>query len=96
MNPRLIYSEKIKSKRTEILFIALTLLFTLLFAWRVAARYFDYLAGIFLFFFVIFLFYSINYRTLTIRLTLESLKLTFGIFTWTIPMSNIGDIQPIS
>ncbi len=94
MNTPLIYSEKLSSKRTEFLFIALTLLFLLLFVWRVIAESVDSLAGIFLFFFVVFLFYVLNYRTLLIRLTSESLKLSFGIFTWTIPLNNVDKIQP--
>ena len=35
------------------------------------------------------LFYSLNYRTLKIQLTSETLQLTFGIFTWKIAISNI-------
>jgi len=94
MNTHLIYSEKLSSKRTELLFIALTLLFLLLFVWRVMAGGVDSLACIFCFFSVLFLFYSLNYRTLVIRLTSESLKLLFGIFTWTIPLNNVDSILP--
>ena len=94
MSAHLIYTGKVNSKRTEFLFIALTLLFFLLFIRRVIATSADFLAGIFLFFFCFFLFYSINYRTLIIRLTSESLRLSFGIFTWTISLNNVGDIQP--
>jgi Ca2+/Na+ antiporter len=94
MTALLIYSEKVRSKRTEFLFIALTLLFSFLFIWRVEAKSLDILAGIFLFFFIVFLFYSLNYRTLVIHLTSESLKLSFGIFAWTIPLNNVGEIQP--
>lgn len=94
MDTDLLYSEKLSSKRTELLFIALTLLFLLLFVWRVMAGGVGFLADIFLFFFICFLFYSLNYRTLVIRLTSESLKLSFDIFTWTIPLSNVGEIQP--
>jgi hypothetical protein len=94
MNTRIMYNEKLSSKRTEILFIALTLLFLLLFVWCVMGRGLDFLASILLFFCVIFLFYSLNYITLVIRLTAESLRLTFGIFSWSIPLSNIGAIQP--
>jgi len=89
-----LYSEKLSSKRTELLFIAFTMLFLLLFIWRVIAGSIDFLAGIFLFFFVFFLFYSLNYRILVIRLTSESLKLSFGIFTWTVLLNNVGEIQP--
>lgn len=89
-----LYSEKLSSKRTELLFITLTMLFLLLFIWRVIAGSIDFLAGIFLFFFVFFLFCSLNYRILVIRLTSEFLKLSFGIFTWTILLNNVGEIQP--
>jgi hypothetical protein len=94
MNTHLVYSEKLRSKKTEILFITLTLLFLFLFIWRVTAGSVDFLADIYFFFFVCFLFYSLNFRTLVIRLTSESLKLSFGIFTWTIPLNNVGEIQP--
>ena len=93
MNAPIIYNERVMSKKTELLFIALTLLFLLLFIWRVMAGSLNLLAGIFLFCFCFFLFYSINYRTLIIRLTSEVLKLSFGIFTWTIPLSNIRQCQ---
>lgn len=94
MNTHILYYEKISSKRTEFLFVALTLLFLSLFVWRVMGSSVDFLAGIFFFFCGVFLFYSVNYRTLIIRLTSESLLLTFGIFTWTISLDNIADIQP--
>jgi hypothetical protein len=93
MSAHLLYSEKLSSKRTELLFIALTLLFLSLSIWRWMDGKFDFLAGLFLIFFVIFLFYALNYRTLVIRLTSEFLKLSFGIFTWTIPRYNIGEVQ---
>ena len=89
----LIYTEKISSNKTEALFLALTLLFLLLLIWRVSAGSLDALAGAFLFFLVIFFFYSVNYKTLIIRLTSESLKLTFGIFTWTVPLDNIEECR---
>jgi hypothetical protein len=89
MNDNLLYHERVTSNRTEILLLALAALFFLLLAWRVNADGLDVLAAVFLFFFVVFLFYSVNYRTLIIRLTPESLKLTFGIFTWTVALDNI-------
>ena len=93
MNDQLLFNEKVVSKRTEILFVALALLFLLLLTWRIISAGQDLLATILLFFFCIFLFYSLNYRTLIIRLTAESLKLSFGIFSLTIPLSNVGDCQ---
>jgi Ca2+/Na+ antiporter len=84
-----VYYEKISSRKTEWLFIALTILFLLLFIWRMAVSGWNVVSSVLLVFAVVFLFYSINYRTLVIHSTPESLKLTFGVFTWTVPFSNI-------
>jgi hypothetical protein len=89
MQDNLIYKEKISSNRTEALFVLLTTLFFLLMIWRVNSSGWDFLSIVFLFFLGIFLFYSLNYRTLAICLTPDALKLTFGIFAWTIPADNI-------
>jgi hypothetical protein len=91
MTDDLIYHERVSSNRTEALFLALTLLFLLLFLWRVTAGSLDLLAVIFLCFFGLFLFYSVNYRTLLIRLTAESLNLIFGLFTWKVPLDNVEE-----
>jgi len=93
MTDELIYNERISSNRTEALFLALTVLFFLLFIWRVNAGSLDVLAAVFFCLFSLFLFYSANYRTLIIRLTSESLKLTFGIFTWRVPLDNIEECR---
>ena len=85
----LLYTERVSSKRTEMLFVVLTLLFFTLLIWRVTARGLDILVLVFLCIFAFFFFYALNYRTLTIRLTTRSLKLTFGIFTWNVPLDNI-------
>jgi len=85
----LIYHERVSSNRTEGLFLALMSLCFLLFLWRVIAGYLDVFAAICFCFFGVFLFYSVNYRTLLIRLTTESLSLTFGIFTWEVPLENV-------
>jgi Ca2+/Na+ antiporter len=91
MNDDLLYHERITSNRTEGLFLALTILFFLLLVWRVSADGWDVLAAVFFCFFGFFLFYAVNYRTLIIRLTSESLKLTFGIFTWTVALDDIEE-----
>jgi hypothetical protein len=83
------YSERLSSKRTEALFVGLTLLFGLLAIWRVSARGLDGLVIIFLCGFILFLFYSLNYRVLLIRLTTERVELRFGIFTWRTSVTNI-------
>jgi hypothetical protein len=85
----LLYSESLSSRRTEALFLALMSLFFLFFLWRTVVWGMDALAVVLLCFFVLFLFYSLNYRTLTIRLTAQSLKLTFGIFTWVVSLENV-------
>jgi hypothetical protein len=93
MTDEIIYNERVSSNRTEALFLALTILFFLLLVWRVNAGSLDILAAAFFGLFSLFLFYSVNYRTLTIRLTQESLKLTFGIFTWTVPLDNVEECR---
>ncbi len=93
MKNELLYTERLSSNRTLLLFVALTLVFLLLALWRMDARGMDALAIVLLVFCGVFLFYSINYRTLVIHLMSESLKLKFGIFTWTVPLGNIEDCR---
>ncbi len=88
-NEKNIYDENLSSSRTTALFVFLTLIFLLLLLWRMFTTGLDFLTIIFFLFSGIFLFYSLNYRKLTIQLTPDSLKLTFGIFHWTVPMDNI-------
>lgn len=89
----LIYTEHISSTRTEALFLALTALFAWLSVRRAQARRRDLLSTAFRCFCAVFLFYSVNYRTLIIRLTPEALKLKFGIFTWVVPLANIEECR---
>jgi Ca2+/Na+ antiporter len=93
MTDNFIYDERVSSNRTELLFLALMALFASLSIWRVNVGGLDVLAIIFLCLFGMFLFYSLNYRTLVIRLTSESLTLTFGIFTWKVPLDNVEDCR---
>jgi hypothetical protein len=90
MTAKLIYSEELSSTRTQILFVALTVLFGALALWRIRAARASRLAGLFLFFAAFFLFYVLNYRTLVIRLTPATLKLHFGLLTWTVPLDNVA------
>jgi len=85
-----VYLERISSVRTQALFLALTLLCGLLGIWRISAAGFDTLAVILLCFAGIFLFYTLNYRALTIQITPQALKLKFGVFTWTERSDNIA------
>jgi hypothetical protein len=88
MNEHIVYQERVSSNRTEVLFLALTIIFFVLLIWRRSAAGLDTFAAVF-FFFVVFFFYSMNYRTLIICLSSESLKLKFGLFTWTVALVNI-------
>ena len=92
-NDSLVYKERVSSNWTTVLFLALTILFLWLHFWRVNSAGRDILATVFLCLGVFFLFYSVNYRTLIIRLTHESLKLKFGIISWTVPLENVGDCR---
>jgi hypothetical protein len=89
----ILYNERISSNKTEALFLVLTLIFSLLLIWRMRVSGLDALAVVFLCFANFFLFYSLNYKVLVIQLTSEDLKLTFGIFTWKVPLQNIADCR---
>ncbi len=89
----LIYEERVTSRRTEALFFALTILFLLLFIWRVKTIGPDVYASVVFCLFGLFLFHSVNYRTLIIRLTKDTLKLQFGIFSWTVFLDNIEECR---
>lgn len=84
-----LYHERLTSNKTEALFLALTILFLVLCSWRLNINGIDTWAVVFLLFSIIFLFYSVNYRTLIIHLEPQALKLKFGLFTWTVALSNI-------
>jgi hypothetical protein len=84
-----VYRERISSKWTEALFLVLSLLFLLLLLWRLNYTGLDIFAVIFGFFLLLFSFYSGNYRTLEIKLTTESLILSFGMFKWIVSVNNI-------
>jgi hypothetical protein len=91
MNDKLLYEESITSNRTEVLFIFLTLLSSFYYIGRVKAGKRDILATISLFITILFLFYSLNFRTLIIRLTSKFLTLKFGLFSWAVRLDNIVD-----
>lgn len=88
------YHERVTSNRTEALFLGLAFGFFLLFVRRASGRGLDTWGAVLLCGFAFFLFYSLNYRVLTIRLTAETLQLKFGLFVWVIPLSNIEACYP--
>jgi len=93
------YYERVSSKRTQSLFLVLSLLFLGLLLGRVKIRRAkgagrDRLANILAGASLFCLFYTLNYRTLIIWLTPETVQLRFGLFTWKIAMDNIDDCFP--
>ncbi len=94
MNLRELYEERVSSTRTEALFVALTLIPLALFAWRVPSAGLDGWSAFLLVVTAMFLFYSLNYRTLVIRVSADVLRLRFGLFEWTIPLHNIEGCTP--
>jgi hypothetical protein len=88
-NEQLLYIEQVSSPLTEKFFAGISSLFFLLFIWRLAARKRTAVTRIFLLLGGFFFFYTLNYRTLTIRLTAAGLRLQFGLFSWFIPRDNI-------
>jgi Ca2+/Na+ antiporter len=90
MNQDIVYRERISSTRTEVLFLVLTVIFLSLLAWRLASGSLDVLTVAFGALFIFFLFYTVNYRTLEIWITSKELNLSFGIFTWNVPLDNVA------
>lgn len=90
MDDSICYTETISSKQTEDLFIALTLIFGGLCTRRASKKGLDAFAFVFGGLCLAFLFYAMNYRVLTIRLTQKALQLKFGMITWTEPYENIA------
>ena len=84
-----VYEERVSSSRTQALFSGLTILFFVLLVWRVSMVSLDAVSVVFFCISIFFLFNSLNYKTLVIRITSEALKLKFGIFAWTIPLDNV-------
>ena len=93
MKDELLYEEVLSSDRTEALFLGLMLLFALLSIRRVKTAGRDALAVVFFTLAGLFFFYVLNFRVLRIRLTDQALSLTFGIFTWTVPLENIAGCE---
>jgi hypothetical protein len=92
MDPNDAYHEQLRSGTTESLFVGLMLTGLLLFLWQLLAGGSIWLIGLFLLVFLLFLFYSLNFRTLTIHMTSTNLVLKFGMFTWEIPVDNIEQV----
>ena len=84
-----IYNETLSSARTHSLFVTLTIVCLSLSTWRWFVSGLSAWSVVLTIFFAFFLFYSLYYRALKIRITPETLQLTFGIITWKVAISNI-------
>jgi hypothetical protein len=83
------YEERVSSRRTDAVWVGLTIIFLALLVWRTTTTGFGILATVFFCLFCLFLFYALNYRTLIIRMTADSLVLRFGVFRWVVPWHTI-------
>lgn len=83
------YNEDVRSFKTTLLFIALANIFLGIFIWRVLAVGFSAFPSICLFFSIFFGLYVLNYRTLKIKITDQTLSLKFGVVRWRISLDNI-------
>ena len=90
MTPETVYEERVSSARTEALFVGLAVLFLALFGVRVRGSEWGFVAGLFLVLSCLFLFYAVNYRTLVIRITSETLHLRFGVFSLAVPWDSVA------
>ena len=84
-----LYSEKIRSNITSLLFLFLALIFFALFAWRFSVVGYRFVPGLYAFFGLFFCFYVINFRELEISITDQTLQLKFGVIGWSSNIENI-------
>jgi hypothetical protein len=89
----LVYEERVTSRRTTALFLSLALLCSLVFAARLRAGSPGIIGAASLCLGVFFLFYVLNYRTLTVTITADALRLSFGVFHWTVPIEDLAGCQ---
>lgn len=85
----ILYRESLSSRRTQGLFIALSILFGALFIWHYIIAGFYFLSTLFLVISLFFLFYVLNYRVLHITITQHTFSLNFGLFRWRTRIENI-------
>ncbi len=93
MAAEIIYQEVVSSRKTSLFFLALAAEALAFSAWRLQARRAGWITRVSLFFGALFSFYTINYRELRIRLDDDSLRLKFGVFSWSVPLANVADYR---
>ncbi|MBN1267835.1 MAG: hypothetical protein JXA25_20255 [Anaerolineales bacterium] len=90
MNTEKLYMEKVTSFKTGMLFLNLSIFSSALALWRLQRTSPDTLVVIFLLITTMFLFYTLNYRTLLITITNKEVTLQFGLFRWHMPLNTIA------
>ena len=93
MAAEIIYQEVVTSRKTSLFFLALAAEALAFGTWRLQARRVGWITRIALFFGAIFSVYTINYRELRITLDDSSLRLKFGLFSWSVPLANVADCR---
>ncbi len=88
-----VYQESLTSKKTTALFLGLSILSASLCVWHALAVRFDLFCWFMIFLTLFFIFYTINYQRLDIRLSSDALKLNFGVFHWRVPLEKISDFK---
>lgn len=88
-----LYEEILSSDWTQGLFVGLTIILGALLWNESNAGGPGVLIVIYFILTFLFLLYSLNYRTLKIRLDRQVLRLKFGVFSYTIPLENIQSGQ---
>ncbi len=84
-----IYQEEVKSPKTSLLFTLLALVFSALFAWRVAVVGFRAFPIVCLVLALFFFSYLLNYQILRITITEEDVTLKFSLIRWRTRLENI-------
>ena len=85
----MLYSEKIRSTKTSLLFVILAMIFFALFGWRYSVVGFRFIPVLYAFLGLVFCFYVINFRELEISITDQTLQLKFGVIAWSSNIENI-------
>ncbi len=85
----ILYSEKVRSNKTSLLFVILALIFFTLFGWRFSVKGLRFVPGLYAFLGLFFCVYVINYRELEISITDQTLQLKFGVIGWSSNIENI-------
>lgn len=83
------YEERLTSNWTEALFIGLAVIFAVLSWWQISSEGSGFFIALFSILAILFLFYTLNYRTLQLSLDQQAFNLKFGVFSYAIPLNNI-------